>query len=145
MIFAQLPAPGAEELFTWLKAAVCIAGIYFLLLKIFKEHKREPSLDVEITGFAKKETVAKIEMQIPGMATKAEMQGMEKHLSEQLTTAVTHLDNRRSASIGNLHEQLKDAEIQLSAVKAETETHTRLLAAQDQKIDRILERLPRRA
>lgn len=55
------------------------------------------------------------------------------------------LDTKRSVSVGNLHEQLKGAEIRLSGIEGEVRALVRIVDSDSGKIDRILERLPRRA
>ena len=66
-------------------------------------------------------------------------------LIRELQALGEKLDNKRSASVGNLHEQLKGAELKLERVSKEAEVHTQQLVAVDQKLTNILQRLPRSA
>jgi DNA anti-recombination protein RmuC len=52
-------------------------------------------------------------------------------------------DDRRSASIGRLHEQLKSAEVRLAEVKQQGDTQETLLTELRQLVTTILQRLPR--
>jgi signal transduction histidine kinase len=45
---SDFPDPTGEQLFTWLKCLVAVAGIYYLFLLIVKAHRRHPPLDEEL-------------------------------------------------------------------------------------------------
>ena len=51
------------------------------------------------------------------------------------------LDGKRSASIANLHQQLKSTDIKVAAVAQSTDTHTQQLHIMDQKLTNLIERM----
>ena len=83
------PPPGFE---LWLRNLLYIAGIMFFALQVVAIFKRRPSIDVEIKNFATRDHVAKIEMTLPTMASKIELQALAKEMSTSLQHAVEHLD-----------------------------------------------------
>jgi hypothetical protein len=66
-----------------------------------------------------------------------------KNSLDALRKEIIDANNARSRSVGNLHEQLKAAEIKLAAVDADNKTLMRKTDSMDNKIDRLLERTPK--
>lgn len=143
---SPLPPPGEHDLYGWLVCLLAVMGMIYLGLQIWAliSPKRQPSVDVELTSMAKSDRVAHIELTLPTLATKGELEDMERRT-----------DLRRSQGIGNLHGKLDEVErattaqigelgTSLARVEAYTETNTSAVAELSRKIDLILQRLPRR-
>lgn len=142
-VLAQLPPPGPGELFSWLTCAVAVLAIYYLVLRIVKEHRRQPAIDVELTSFARHERVSQLELKLPTLATRDEIQALEHRL-----------DGRRSKDVADLYaelrrqnegttDQLADIRENIAALEADSKTHGATLAEHGRKLDLILQRLPR--
>lgn len=66
-----------------------------------------------------------------------------KVLMEKVTEIAEKLDGKRSVSVGNLHEKLRDTDTKLAAVAKEAEVHTQQLVQMDVKLTNILRVMPR--
>jgi len=168
MILAEgLPSPTAEELFSWLKVVALLAGLYYLGLKIVKEHRRNPTIDKELGELASRKDLQSLQVNImPRAEVEGEVQRLDGYVHDMrhefrqelqsitikidesnetvrvaMTTMRSELEQRRSQGIGGLHQQLKATEVQVSAVAKEAEIHTAQIAQLDQKIDRMPERI----
>lgn len=107
-------------------------------------HTRSRGLEEQISGL-------RHEMRGEYQATTAATQELREEMAEQMLGVRTkieasfkELDNKRSASIGNLHGQLSEAKVQLGEVKASlaatSQATERKIDSMDHKLDRLVER-----
>ena len=156
-MLAQITPPTADGLHAWLASGVAVAGIYYLVLKIVQGHRkadRNPSFDVEMKGFASRDSVARLEIELPKMATKVELGEAEHRITANVDAQAKAQDARRSTGIGNLHgrietiekEHVKEMKIVLATlaeVAANQRTNTAAIMETNRKLDVLVDRSAR--
>jgi len=125
LLLAQLPPPDSAQSIGWLALALAalIAGVN-QVLKFTDRFRQHPPLH---TTYATK-------------AEHAELKARVEEIGKDIKAGFEKLDQKRSNSVGNVHELVREQAESIAALKADSATHTRHLLSLEGKIDNLLRR-----
>ncbi|EDY16697.1 hypothetical protein CfE428DRAFT_5810 [Chthoniobacter flavus Ellin428] len=108
----DLPDPSPKDFMIWLGCGLLLVTIAGAVLWTWNQAReafgRKPTGDEEIAEIKRKMVTSEaLDLRLHGVATKEELQAAEMRIEHALHSQFQSLDQKRSVSIGNLHEKVE--------------------------------------